>query len=234
MAATVPTAARRDLRTPAYLRLDEDARFPRLIVTTAPPRSLPGHHGPFRDRENAVRVRDALNRRAGLRPCDHVFEPDPALPLGLGCVHAQVRTCAAPCLLRLDERAYRARGREVARWLADPETRPADLSSWLPPWVADAAGETLVVEAGQGGVELYPVRAGAVLEERAARVAVEGLEAAVQALSWAPCLGPRDDSRWLSAWLHAPRRRGRLIPVADAPRSRLAGRVLEALEASGR
>ncbi len=232
MAAHVPLSARRDLKTPAYLRLDLDVRFPRLTVTAAAFPATPGQFGPFRDHAAAVRARDALSRHAGLRPCDDVFEPDPALPLGLGCVHAQVRTCAAPCLLRLGEAEYHARAAEVGRWLLDPDLRPAELRSWLPPFVADAAGNGVVVEAARASLELFPVRAGAVLDERAARADPEGLEAALARLPWEPGQEPRDDWRWISAWLHGPRRRGWLVPVAGAPPARLAGRVRRLLQAA--
>ncbi|MGH9886161.1 MAG: hypothetical protein ACREBE_11565, partial [bacterium] len=39
---------------------------------------------------------EALHAVFPLRPCDFVFEPAPDLAVGLGCVFAQVRTCAAP------------------------------------------------------------------------------------------------------------------------------------------
>jgi hypothetical protein len=233
MGEHVPLSARRDLKTPAYLRLDLDVRFPRLTVTAAPASAPPGFFGPFRDHAAAVRARDALSRHAGLRPCDYVFEPDPALPLGLGCVHAQVRTCAAPCLLRLGEAEYGARAAEVGRWLLDPDLRPDGLQAWLSSFVADAAGNGVVVEAARTGLELFPVRSGAVLEERATQVDPADLEGALEGLSWEPCLDSRDDRRWLSAWLHGPRRRGWLVPVAEAPPSRLAARVHRLLQADG-
>jgi hypothetical protein len=229
----VPLAARRDLKAPAYLRLDLDARFPRLVVTVAVAPPLAGLFGPFRDHAAAVRARDALSRHVGLRPCDSVFEPDPALPLGLGCVHAQVRTCAAPCLLRLGEADYRARAAEVGRWLLDPDQRPAELQAWLPPFVADVAGNGVVVEASRAGLELYPVRSGAVLDERTAQAFPEELEAALAGLSWEPLGRSGDDRRWLSAWLFGPRRRGCLVPVAEAPPPRLAARVRRLLQADG-
>ena len=113
----VPLSARRDLKPPVFLHLDPAQRFPRVTVRGADggPRGL---FGPFRDRRAAEKARDALHRLFPLRPCDYAFEPDPALPLGLGCLYAQVRSCAAPCLARVGEEEYRALaapGRRVAR-----------------------------------------------------------------------------------------------------------------------
>jgi hypothetical protein len=222
MARHVPGSARRDLKPPAYLSLDPSERFPRVgvSVATGDRRHL---HGPFRDRRAAERARDRLHKLLPLRPCDHAFEPDPGLPLGLGCVYAQVRTCAAPCLSRTTEDAYRALAAEAAALLAGPDARPSELAEVVPPWVTRLKGSAgLVAEAGGDGLELYPVREGAVLEEGSARLAPgASLENALEALQWPPLDEPRDDSAWLSAWLHAPRRAGVFLlvdpPIAATP-----------------
>src|SRR5438132_90588 len=100
MAQYVRPEKRRDLKPPAYIHLDPTERFPRLSVRgpEAGPRSL---YGPFRNRKAAARAVDALHKLFPLRPCDYTFEPAADLALGLGCVYAQVRTCAAPCLQRV-------------------------------------------------------------------------------------------------------------------------------------
>jgi len=213
MAEQVPLSARRDLRAPGYLHLDPTERFPRLAVRAAAS-GRAWLFGPFKDRAAAGRARDALHKRFPLRPCDYAFEPDPALPLGLGCVYAQVRTCAAPCLCRVSEEDYRGLARSVASFLGE---RSADAEPSLPPWVAAAElSRGLVVEKSRAGFELYPVWNGAVLEEHAVGLAAaEQAEAALAGLAWVDPSPPRDDTPWLSAWLHAPRRTGHHLVVRD-------------------
>jgi hypothetical protein len=220
MAEYVKPEARRDLKPTAYIHLDTDERFPRLSVRgpDAPPRQL---FGPFRDRRAAARAIDALHKLFPLRPCDFTFEPAADLALGLGCVYAQVRTCAAPCLVRATEEDYHALAVQAQAFLSRPEGRAAEVASWVPPWIAAIAGARgLVVEKARGAIELYPVHEGTVLEEASVRVAEGGLREAVERLRW-PAPGPsRDDRRWLSAWLHAPRRTGVYLVVGEGDDTR--------------
>jgi hypothetical protein len=231
MAEHVKPEARRDLKPPAYLHLDPAERFPRLSVrgADAPAKDL---YGPFRDRRAATRAVEALHKLIPLRPCDFTFEPAPDLALGLGCLFAQVRTCAAPCLLRTSEGDYRALAVRAAELLARPDARPQEAAAWAPPWVA-AVSESrgVVVEKTKGGIELYPVREGAVLEEASVRVEPGRVAEALASLRWPAPDPPRDDRRWLSAWLHAPKRTGAFIvldPDDDASaRSRKVARVTD-------
>jgi hypothetical protein len=231
MAAHVPLAARRDLKVPAYLHLDPQERFPRVTVRPAGPGPL---YGPFRDRRAAQRAREALHKRFPLRPCDYSFEPDPALPLGLGCVYAQVRSCAAPCLARVDEAGYRAIAARAAELLADPESRPDEVASWLPSWASGSA-YALVVERGQAGLELYPVREGSVLDGGVASGSPDAVAETLAAVSWTAMAPAGDDRPWLCAWLNDPRRSGALLPVLDPEdRHSLAARAQRVLAASSR
>lgn len=226
MGEHVPLAARRDLKTPAYLHLDPSERFPRVTVRPAGEGPL---YGPFRDRRAAQRAREALHKIFPLRPCDYVFEPDPALPLGLGCLYAQVRSCAAPCLVRVGEAEYREIAARAADLLGDTERHGADVGPWLPPWVA-RADCGLIVEQGGAGLELYPVRHGGVLDAAAICCAPEELQGAVARLSWNAAAPPPNDQPWLSAWLYGPRKSGALLPVLDQDdRGTLAERVKHAL-----
>jgi hypothetical protein len=213
MAPLVPVSARRDLKPPVYLHLDPGERFPRLTLRTLGAERA-GLFGPFRDKVAAGRARDAIHKHFPLRPCEYTFEPDPELPLGLGCLFAQVRTCAAPCLARVSEEAYRELALAATRFLGqrDPGAEPR-----LPDWVTSAeASRGLVVETGRAGLELYPVWNGAVLEERAVTLAAaDDPGAGVAGLSWEDPEAPRDDMPWLSAWLHAPRRTGHHLVVGD-------------------
>jgi hypothetical protein len=202
MAPLVPLAKRRDLKPPVFVGLDPQERFPRASVVVGTPADSRALVGPFRDRKSAEKTLAALHKQKPLRPCDYVFEPDPALPLGLGCVFAQVKTCAAPCLARVTEDAYRALAAEAAALLVSEAS-----AAWRPAWIAPAGVRAVVVERlAEDRVVLYPVEAGAVLEE--ARVEAESFEAGLGRLRFPPPPAPRDDWPWLLAWLAAPRRKG--------------------------
>jgi len=81
---------------------------------------------------------------------------------------------------------------------------------------AIAGARALIVEKARDAIELYPVREGTVLEEASVRVAEGGLAQAVERLRWPPPDPSRDDRRWLSAWLHAPKRTGAYIVVDES------------------
>jgi hypothetical protein len=222
MADHVPLAKRRDLKTPAFLHLDAADRFPRLAVRE-PSGDATHLYGPFRDRAAATRARDALHKRFPLRPCDYVFEPHPDLALGLGCVYAQVRTCAAPCLARVSEDAYRELAAQAEELLADPRGRAGALAPWISR-LADARG--LVAERTKQGWELFAVRQGRVVDETAGPD--EALGDAIARLHWTG-EPSADDLPWLSAWLHAPRRKGAWID-ADGSAADIESRVRGAFE----
>jgi hypothetical protein len=210
MADYVPLEKRRDLKTPAFLHLDPTERFPRVLIRDAAV-GTHGCFGPFRDRAAAARARDLVHKRFPLRPCDYVFEPHPQLPLGLGCVYAQVRTCAAPCLARTAEGDYRALAATAASFLASPDARAGE----LPPWVARLTdARALVVERTRKGWDLFAIREGQVVDDAVA--APDGLEGALASLSWTTeAVAP--DLAWVSAWLHAPKRKGAWIAADDSP-----------------
>jgi hypothetical protein len=229
MAPLVPRSARRDLRPPAYLHLDPGERFPRVTVRTS---GAAAHaYGPFRDRGAAGRARDALQRVFPLRPCDFTFEPARDLPLGISCLYAQVRTCAAPCLMRVGEDDYRGLAAQAAEFLGRPAARPAEAAAWAPSWVAVSGSRALVAERARSVIELYPVVAGSVIEEDRAIAAPAELEQAVASLRWRDPDATRDDMPWLLAWLSATRT-GAYLAVADGePPGDLARRAAGALAA---
>ena len=215
MARHVPIEKRRDLKPPVYLHLDPAARFPRLTVR---PAAGDRDHlfGPFRSRQAAQEAMAALHKVIPLRPCDFTFEPARDLALGLGCLFAQVGSCAAPCLVRISEDDYRALALRAAETLAGE--RPPELARTIADWVGRVAGARgLVADHGRDGVELYPVVAGAVVEEEMAVTSAETLEQAVAALRWPEAPAARDDAAWLSAWLHG-KRTGRYLRLS-APES---------------
>jgi hypothetical protein len=210
-AALVPRPARRDLKPPFFIHLDPDERFPRASVRALGPGPL---YGPFRDRKAAEKAKDALQRRIPLRPCDFSFEPDPALPLGLGCLYAQVRSCAAPCLARVSEVEYRALALSASEWLADPARRP-DAPAAVPSQLGAAAGRAVVVDRGRRSIGLVPVRGGRVLDASVVEAATEEqMDTAVDRLAW-PEAGAGEDWPWLTGWLRSPRARAAFVLVAD-------------------
>jgi hypothetical protein len=214
LAATlVPASARRDLKPPAFLHLDPAERFPRVTVRAAGEQAL---FGPFRDRRAAEKAKSALQRLFPLRPCDYNFEPDAALPLGLACLYAQVRSCAAPCLMRASETDYRALAASAAGWLADPSRREG-AAPLVPATVAAASGRAVIVDRGKRSVGLYPVRGGSVLDAAALVVPLGGpeLEAASLRLFW-PETGAASDWPWLTAWLRSPKARASFVVVRDS------------------
>jgi hypothetical protein len=117
------------------------------------------------------------------------------------------------------EDAYRTIAHEVADLLASVRARPPEMAALLEPWVASADGSLgLVSERGSGGLELYPVVRSAVFEEGATTLAEgEPAEAALARLTWPEDAPQRDDSAWLSSWLHAPRRAGRYSVFLERP-----------------
>ncbi len=218
MAAQVPASTRRELKPPAFLHLDPGQRFPRLSVRA----SASGRgrlFGPFPRRKDAEEARLALDRRFRLRPCEYVFEPDPQLALGLGCLYAQTRSCAAPCLARVTEEGYRALAAEAAAFLAGPDRRPG----LLPGWVGQVDdNRALVAEPHGDGVAIYPVRRWCVVEEHALLARPGAIEEAVSALCWPDAPAARDDLPWLVAWLRSPGT-GAYLDAATSPTALAAG-----------
>lgn len=227
VAPLVPLAARRDLKPPVFLHLDPARRFPRVTVRGAE-ESLASLFGPFRDRRAAEKAKDALLRLFPLRPCDFEFEPDPALPLGLGCLYAQVRSCAAPCLRRVGEEEYRALAARAAAWLDRPSARGEGPPA-VPAIVASAGARGLVVDAGRREIGLYPVARGRVIEAAAVSAPPADVEAAVARLDWTGA-DDGDDWPWLAAWLRSPKGRASYVVADDtAGREALVAAVRAAL-----
>ena len=213
VAPLVPLSSRLDLKPPAFLHLDPAHRFPRVTVRSAGGDGA-SLFGPFRDRRAAEKAKGALHRLFPLRPCDYAFEPDPALPLGTGCLYAQVRSCAAPCLARMSEEAYRSLAARAAAWLARPSVRE-EAPPAVPATVAAVEGaRAVIVDAGRSAAFLYPVRQGRVLEHAAVAVSPGALEAAVSRLDWPEPAGP-EDWPWLATWLRSPRGRASYVLAGD-------------------
>ena len=226
MARHVPLSKRRDLKPPVYVHLDPAARFPRLAVR--PSSALTREHlfGPFRSRQAAQAAIEGVHRLFPLRPCDYAFEPAPDLALGLGCVFAQVGTCAAPCLVRTSEEDYRDLAARAVAALGSPGARPAALATLVPPWAGAVAGARgLIADRAGEAIELYPVVESAVVEEAMATAPAEEVSAAIAALAWTGPPEPRDDMPWLVPWLHGKRTGVYLDLVPGEPAERTAARL---------
>ena len=137
--------------------------------------------------------------------------------------------CAAPCLGRADEEAYRSLAARAADWLALPSAR-AESPPAVPATVASVErSRGLVVDPGQRDVGLYPVCCGRVLEEAAVLVPPADLDGAVARLCW-PSPDGSDDWPWLASWLRSPRARASFLVTGDPPdRAGLAAAVRTAL-----
>ena len=229
MAPLVPLPSRRDLKPPAFLHLDPAERFPRVSMRAAAGGPA-GLFGPFRDRRAAEKARDALHRLFPLRPCDAAFEPAPALPLGLACLYAQVRSCAAPCLGRAGEDEYRALAARAAAWLGEPSLR--DGAAGVSAIVTAVDGtKAVIVDAGRSEIGLYPVREGYVLDGAAILAPPSALDGAVDRLEWPEPQGV-DDWPWLAAWLRSARGRATwVVARAGAAREELVDAVRRVLPA---
>jgi hypothetical protein len=210
MSERFPGINRRDLKPPVYLRLDASERFPRVTVETRG--SVRSHHadrfGPFRDRAAAEKALHALHKLFPLRPCDFTFEPHPELTLGVNCFYAQVRTCAAPCLSRVSEDAYRGLARDVARFLTAPSVRTSDAETWLRPYVTSSAARAVVLQPTRRAVELYPIVSG-VVGTGVTVSSADAAEAAIASLDWSPPAAEEAgrDEAWLASWLFQTQRR---------------------------
>jgi hypothetical protein len=209
MARHVPLEKRRDLKVPAFLHLDPAERFPRVSVklSEGAPHAL---FGPFRDKRAAERARDLLHKAVPLRPCDYHFEPDPGLALGLGCLFAQVRSCAAPCLSRTSEEEYRRLAAATASRLAGQGAG----FDWMPPWASAADGARgIVVDKGRDRTALFPVVGGRVLEEDAVMLDESDAEGTLSRLRWDEGEKGPSDWPWLLGWLASTRGRGAFVAV---------------------
>jgi len=216
MALHVPLSKRRDLKPPVYIHLDPGARFPRLTVRPSAALATSREHlfGPIRSRQAAQAAIEGLHKLFPLRPCDYAFEPATDLALGLGCVFAQVGTCAAPCLVRVSEDAYRNLAARAAAALGSREGRPPELAALVPPWAGAVAGARgLIADRTKDAIEIYPVVEGAVVEEEMTTTSADGASAAIAGLRWTAPSEPRDDMPWLVPWLHG-KRTGVYVDVA--------------------
>jgi hypothetical protein len=229
MARHVPWGARRDLKPAAYLHLDPGERFPRVTVRGAASAgaTLPGLFGPFRNRRAAARAVAALHKLFPLRPCDFEFQPAADLALGLGCVYAQVRTCAAPCLTRVTEDAYRSLAAEAAHFLAGPQGRPEEARSWIPEWVSAADSRAVVIEEARAGLEIYPIVAGTVLDDQVMTTRGADIEHVLDGMNWTGAEGTGHDRDWLVAWMYTPKRTGRYVVLDGDDESALVRRAIE-------
>lgn len=107
---------RMKLRTPYFVRLSMENRFPRLYVSNRLSHRALGHtYGPFASRASAEHYVDGLHDLFLLRRCHEELHPSEDHP---GCVYGEMKKCTAPCQLRLSDEAYRQDARSVEQFLA--------------------------------------------------------------------------------------------------------------------
>jgi len=124
------------------------------------------------------------------------------------------------------EADYRALAARAAGALASASTRPPSLMARLPPWVGAIEGRRgLIADRHRATLELYPVIAGAVVEEGMAAAGSDALGEALSALRWPTPPPGRDDGPWLLPWLHGKRTGLYLDLPPDEPPDRTAARL---------
>ena len=162
-------------------------------------------------------------------PATTSSSPIQALPLGLGCLFAQVASCPAPCLARVPEDEYRALATQARTFLADPDQRRDPDPASLPGSARLTAPGPLSRRLVAGGIEVVPVSGPTVLDEQAVSTSPEALESAIASLRFERPDSPRDDSPWLSAWLHSRRRTGAYVVLGTGGPSAAAEQLVAAL-----
>ncbi len=112
----------RDDKSFPYIRLTEHDVFPRFSFYRGR-RSLPGKfYGPY---PNAVAVREMLghlHKTFRLRQCDDSFFRNRSRP----CLQYQIKRCSAPCVGRIEQKAYRDDVRQAKAMLAGEYVRLID------------------------------------------------------------------------------------------------------------
>jgi len=99
------------LRTPPFVKVHLNNRFPRTYVTTQLTRSRALFFGPFLNRVAAERFESAFLDLFQLRRCQEDLDPHPGHP---GCIYGEMEMCLRPCQARSSDAEYQA---EVGRVL---------------------------------------------------------------------------------------------------------------------
>lgn len=114
------TRKRMHLRTPSFLRMTLENRYPRVYVTNKITNSV-SHElfGPFPSRAAAEKFSDEMLNLFLLRRCHEELHPDPAFP---GCIYSEMKMCLAPCFKGCTDERYAEEAAGVRAFL---ETRGA-------------------------------------------------------------------------------------------------------------
>jgi len=96
---------RKHLPRIAFIRLTDDPEFPRVLITARSPsaRAHGQFFGPFRSRQAAQRVLDAVCRLFKLRTCVGRLRPESTVT---ACWRGQIEACTAPCAARITSAQY--------------------------------------------------------------------------------------------------------------------------------
>lgn len=96
-----------------YLRLDEQADWPRLEAVRRPRKDRARYFGPYHSAGQLRQTMKLIERHFQLRTCDdHTFK-NRSRP----CLQYQIKRCLAPCVLPVDREAYMAQVRDVILFL---------------------------------------------------------------------------------------------------------------------
>lgn len=111
----------RDDKDYLSVRLDKSAKWPRLEVVRRPKPDGAEYFGPYPSASDARRTLQLVNRHFQLRTCDDEEFASRTRP----CLEHQIKRCAAPCVLPVDEAAYGAQVRYVELFLRGKNTELA-------------------------------------------------------------------------------------------------------------
>jgi excinuclease ABC subunit C len=103
----------RDDKEYLSLRLDAKKRWPRLEVVRRPKPDGAQYFGPYHSATAARQTLRLVNRYFQLRTCTDTELRSRTRP----CLQYQIKRCPGPCVLKVDEREYRAQVANVARFL---------------------------------------------------------------------------------------------------------------------
>jgi excinuclease ABC subunit C len=95
------------------LRIDTAERWPRVEVVRKPRQDKARYFGPYHSATSIRRTLHVLNRHFQLRTCDDTIFSNRTRP----CLQYQIKRCPAPCVLEVDQTAYKENVRQAMLFL---------------------------------------------------------------------------------------------------------------------
>ena len=109
----------RDDKSFPFILLREDHDFPRVQKHRGARRAKGQYYGPFASAGSVTRTLNALQKLFLLRSCSDSFFANRARP----CLLYQIKRCSAPCVGRIDDRAYAELVNDAKDFLAGKSTK---------------------------------------------------------------------------------------------------------------